>query len=271
MRAWVLLAQQEVWIGPAIPDISLLTNTTFSFSDREAQRAQGASNASNATSFCHSFDLTKKLSPAHVKGQIGFHPTMTGLMLGAQPSPPFKQFVKDLSLKLANSPPAWVHRVVIPSLLSPTAYSSQACHPQQVLQFLHALRALLRQYAKCLTVIMTVPLSLYPRTSGLTRWMELLCDGVLEFIPLQSTSIHKPPPSSKSGEKADEQVQGLVKVHSLPVFHEKGGGSHSALDDQSFSLSRSKGLIIKPYYLPPADGDETPADPRDSAKPSMDF
>ncbi|KAI0391998.1 PAXNEB protein-domain-containing protein [Xylariaceae sp. FL0594] len=219
--------------------------------DREAQRAHGASGASNAAPFCHSFDLTKKLSPANVKGQIGFHPTMTDLVLGAPPSPPFKQFIKDLAFKLANSPPAWIHRVVIPNLLSPTAYSSQACHPQHVLQFMHALRALLRQYSKSLTVIITLPLSLYPRTSGLTRWMELLCDGVLEFIPLQSTSIHNPPPSSKAGDKADEQVQGLVKVHSLPVLHEKGGGSHTAVDDQSFSLSRSKGLIIKPSHSLP--------------------
>lgn len=101
--------------------------------------------------------------------------------------------------------------------------------------------------------------------------MELLCDGVLEFIPLQSTTIHKPPPSPKNNSKDDEKVQGLVKVHSLPVFHEKGGGSHSALDDQSFSLSRSKGLIIKPFYLPPADGEENESKAGDSGKPVMDF
>ncbi|KAI1813237.1 PAXNEB-domain-containing protein [Poronia punctata] len=237
--------------------------------DREAQRSLGASDTGTAAPFCHSFDLTKKLSPGDVKGQIGFHPSMTG----PQSKPPFKQFIRDLSLKLANSPPGWVHRVVIPNLLSPTGYSSQASHPQEVIQFLHGLRALLRQYSKILTAIITLPLSLYPRTTGLTRWMELLCDGVLEFIPLQAMAIHKPPPSSSKGEgKGDEQVQGLVKVHSLPVFHEKGGGgSHSALDDQSFSLSRSKGLIIKPYYLPPADTEENATEAKDFAKPSMEF
>jgi elongator complex protein 4 len=101
--------------------------------------------------------------------------------------------------------------------------------------------------------------------------METLCDGVLEFIPLQTTSIHKPPPSSKGDAKDDEKLQGLIKVHSLPIFHEKGGGSHSVLDDQSFSLSRSRGLIIKPFYLPPADNDENEPKARDSEKPSMDF
>lgn len=101
--------------------------------------------------------------------------------------------------------------------------------------------------------------------------MEQLCDGVLEFIPLQTTAIHNAPPSSKGKGNDDEKVQGLVKVHSLPILHEKGGGSHSALDDQSFSLSRSKGLIIKPFYLPPADDDENEDKSGASEKPSMDF
>ncbi|KAI0409503.1 PAXNEB-domain-containing protein [Xylaria palmicola] len=239
--------------------------------DREAPRAQGASNPGATTPFCHEFDLTKRLSAGHVKGQIGFYPSMPIPTPGVQEPSPLKLFIKILSSKLAKSPPSDIHRVIVPSLLSPTTYSSSSSLPQEVLQFLHALRALLRQYPKKLTVLLTLPLSLYPRTTGLTRWMELLCDGVLEFIPLQSTTIHKPPPSSKGDSKDDEKVQGLVKVHSLPIFHEKGGGSHSALDDQSFSLSRSRGLIIKPFYLPPADGDENEPKAGESGKPSMDF
>ncbi|KAI1160468.1 Elongator complex protein 4 [Nemania serpens] len=239
--------------------------------DREAQRAQGALNASTAATFCHSFDLSKRLSPGDVRGQIGFHQSMAMPVPGAQQTSVFKLFIKDLSMKLGNSPPASVHRVMVPNLLSPTMYSSSSSQPQEVLQFLHAIRALLRRYPKTLTVIMTLPLSLYPRTAGLTRWIELLSDGVLEFIPLQSTTIHKPPPSSKGEGKDDEKIQGLIKVHSLPIFHEKGGGSHSALDDQSFSLSRSRGLIIKPFYLPPADDDGDEPKSGDAGKPNMDF
>ncbi|KAI0817084.1 Elongator complex protein 4 [Xylaria sp. FL0064] len=239
--------------------------------DREAQRAQSASSSGATTPFCHSFDLTKRLSPSDVKGQIGFHQSMVFSKPGAQQISPLKLFIRDLSSKLVNSTPSSIHRVIVPNLLSPTMYSSSSSLPQEVLQFCHALRALLRRYSKNLTILLTLPLALYPRTTGLTRWMELLCDGALEFIPLQSTSIHKPPPSLKKEGNDDEKVQGLVKVHSLPIFHEKGGGSHAALDDQSFSLSRSKGLIIKPFYLPPADSDENEHKSGDSAKSSMDF
>ncbi|KAI0131993.1 elongator complex protein 4 [Xylariales sp. AK1849] len=227
--------------------------------------------------FCHSFDLTKRLSPSDVKGQIGFHPSMSMPSLTIQPrevASPFKIFLGDISTKLANSPPTWVHRVIVPSLLSPTLYSSSLCCPEEVLQFLHGLRALLRQYSGYLTAIITLPLSLHPRASGLTRWMELLCDGVLELVPVQLNNVHAPPPDGKTETKSEEQIQGLLKVHSLPIYHEKGGGGSDGhtREDMSFSLSRSKGLIIKPFSLPPVLGeDEQHKNPASSTKTSIEF
>jgi elongator complex protein 4 len=187
---------------------------------------------------------------------------------------PFKAFIKDLSLKLSNSPPAWVHRVIVPGLLSPTSYLPTSTRPEEVLQFLHALRALLRRYQTQLTAIITIPLTLYPRNSGLTRWMELLSDGVLELVPLQSSSVHAPPPSAKADAKSEDQTQGLLKVHSLPIFDEKGGGSsesHASREDQSFSLSRSRGLVIRPYSLPPVGDEDEDKKSTESGKASMEF
>ncbi|KAI1780152.1 PAXNEB-domain-containing protein [Hypoxylon cercidicola] len=245
--------------------------------DRDAIQRQNSSVAGSTSIFCHSFDLTKRLGPTDVKGQIGFHPSM-GMPSLSSPernaSSPFKQFIKDVAYKLANSPPSWIHRVVVPGLLSPTGYSSSSSRPEEVLQFLHALRALLRQYPGKLTAIITLPLALYPRSMGLTRWMELLSDGVIELIPLQSSAVHAPPPSSKSDSKSEDQIQGLLKIHSLPIFHEKGGGSsetNSAHGDLSFSLSRSKGLVIKPFYLPPVGEDDQEKKKSDSSKGNMEF
>lgn len=88
--------------------------------------------------------------------------------------------------------------------------------------------------------------------------MELLSDGVLELVPLPATPGAAPPPSSPSTEKSD-QSQGLLKVHTLPVYHEKGGGgaeTSTFKETLSFSLSMSKGLNIKPYSLPPMIEDE---------------
>ncbi|KAI2614381.1 PAXNEB-domain-containing protein [Hypoxylon fragiforme] len=247
--------------------------------DRNAiTRQSSSSNGSTTSIFCHSFDLAKKLGPADVKGQIGFHPSMSIPSLTQAPEAlsPLKKFIKDITQKLINSPPSWIHRIIVPGLLSPTSYSSSSVRPEEVLQFLHALRGLLRQYPTKLTAIVSLPLSLYPRGTGLTRWMELLSDGVIELIPLQSGAIHVAPPSSssKSDSKSDEQTQGLVKVHSLPIFHEKGGGSsesNSAHGDLSFSLSRSKGLVIKPFYLPPVGDDEQDNKKEGSEKGSMEF
>lgn len=203
------------------------------------------------------------------------------------PPSPLKLFIRDLSARLASSPPGSVHRVVVPALLSPTAYSGTACRPEEVLQFLHALRALLRRYAARLTALITLPVTLFPRSAGLTRWAELLSDGVLELVPLRPDAAllahHAPPPSSsKSSSSADDQqqkTQGLLRVHALPVFDEKGGGSpeaHAARQDQSFAVSRSRGLVIRPFSLPPVLDDDNGAEQKEvgdkaASKKSMEF
>jgi len=51
----------------------------------------------------------------------------------------------------------------------------------------------------------------------------------------------------------------MCEIHRLPVFHERGGGNggHSeGGDDFAFSLSRRKGMVIKPFSLPPVEGDQ---------------
>ncbi|KAJ6443116.1 paxneb protein [Purpureocillium lavendulum] len=85
--------------------------------------------------------------------------------------------------------------------------------------------------------------------------MELLSDGVIELVPLRHLS---------HAEK--EKAQGMLRVHGLPVFHEKGGGLEGGWikQDMSFKLSASSGLIITPYSLPPVGegGDiQTPGTP----------
>ncbi|KAL2261133.1 hypothetical protein VTK26DRAFT_4680 [Humicola hyalothermophila] len=222
----------------------------------------------NQPTFCHSFDLTKRLAPNSCKGSLHPTPSPSPPMLFDQPtagttstSSPLKSILNHLQTKLATSPPTSIHRIVIPGLLSPTLYAPQCTHPSEILPFLHGLRSLLRQYPTQLTALVTLPTSLFPRsTSGLVRWIELLCDGVVELIPLPANpAAPPPPPSSSSAVGADkdkgDQTQGLLRVHTLPVYHEKGGGSGVATSEfretLAFSLSASRGLKIKPYSLPP--------------------
>lgn len=216
--------------------------------------------SSSVATFCHSFDLSKRLMTSSCKGSIWPTPS-TGppTLQHATPSSvsPFKAIIKHIKAKLETSPTE-IHRVVVPSLLSPTLYASGCTQPSEVLQFLHGLRALLRQYSGQLTVLITMPTSLFPRNTGLVRWMEILCDGVIELISLPARP-GAAAPSDKKDPKANEQPQGLLKVHTLPVYHEKGcGGAETSAfrETLSFSLSASKGLIIKPYSLPPMEEEE---------------
>ncbi|ATY65479.1 PAXNEB superfamily [Cordyceps militaris] len=204
---------------------------------------------STAAAFCHTFNLTKKLESSDVKGQLFGFPIVNAF---SPPSSFFRDFLASVAAKLTSSPPSTIHRVVVPSLLSPTLYPSYACNPEQVLRFLHRLRALLRQNHTRLTAVVTLPISLHPRANGLTRWAEHLCDGVLELVPLgHQIQVSRDPTS-------EDKAQGLVRVHSLPIFHERGGGLDEGWrrEDLSFKLSASTGLSITPYSLPPVGEDE---------------
>ena len=85
--------------------------------------------------------------------------------------------------------------------------------------------------------------------------MELLSDGVLELTPFPH-AVDAGPPLAASGAAtaAEEKPQGMVKIHRLPVFHERGGGGAGVGDDLAFTVSRRR-FVIKPFSLPPVEGD----------------
>ncbi|KAG8167945.1 hypothetical protein KVR01_003634 [Diaporthe batatas] len=227
--------------------------------------------------FCHAFDLTKRLASASIQGTISTTPAsvpQSPFSEAKEKQSPFKVFIQTLQGELQNSPPSTIHRAIVPSLLSPTLYPPGVCQPAEVLQFMHALRALLRQHGARLTALITLPVTLFPRNNGVTRWVELLSDGVLEMIPLPP-KLGAAPPSSNSESKVQEQSQGILRVHCLPVFHEKGGGgaeNHHFREDLSFHLSGTKGLVIQPYVLPPMEEeDHKEKSPPSTVKDGIDF
>ncbi|CAM1511083.1 Fc.00g085960.m01.CDS01 [Cosmosporella sp. VM-42] len=233
---------------------------------RDPQASVGPVTATST--YCHSFDLSKRLENNAIKGQL--FASAVDSPMAALSQAPFKRFIADVASRIKSSQPSIVHRIIVPSLLSPTLYSSSASQPREVLQFLHALRALLRQFPTQLTALLTLPIALFPRSSGLTRWMELLSDGVLELIPLQHQAPIARDPSN------EDKGQGWLRAHSLPVFHEKGGGLEGtwARESLSFRLSSSSGLVIVPFSLPPVGEEEEPvkaSKSNESKKESLDF
>lgn len=230
-----------------------------------------------AATYCHSFDLGKRLTQGDIKGKMHSNLSMDPrtMSLDAPPSSGsyLSAFIKSVQERIVTGGPSATHRVVIPSLLSPTLYPPSSCHPSEVLRFLHSLRALLRRHSTQLTAMVTLPISLFPRSHGLIRWMELLSDGVIELIPLPANP-GAPPPTS-GGAKSEEKSQGLLRVHSLPIYHEKGGGgaeNNHFREDLTFSLSASKGLVIKPFSLPPLGEEGQPEKlPASTVKDGIDF
>lgn len=102
--------------------------------------------------------------------------------------------------------------------------------------------------------MISLPLSLYPRASGLVRWLELLNSGVLELAPFPHSAEGDGTAARDPSGKAEEPPQGLLQVHRLPLLHERGIGVGTSENDWTFTLSRRK-FTIKPFNLPPLEGD----------------
>jgi elongator complex protein 4 len=218
--------------------------------------------------FCHSFDLAKRLESSHIQGKL--YATQVGDTWAGAERTPFRLFLAGVAAAVKTTPPNAIHRIIVPGLLSPALYPSAACRPQEALQFLHGLRALLRCHPSQIAALVALPVSLFPRSTGLNRWMELLSDGVLELIPLQHQSQMALEPGK------EDKSQGLLRAHSLPVFHEKGGGLEGSWsrEDLSFKLSASSGLVITPYSLPPVgeeDNASTPPKATEDKKDALEF
>ena len=187
---------------------------------------------------------------------------------------PFTPVLERLSASLSSSGPNTVHRIVISSLLSPALYPPHSSQPQYILKFLHGLRAIFAAHPNRATAIMSLPLSLYPRSSGLVRWIELLNDGVLELSPFPHSADGEAIVSRGLGGSAEEPPQGLLQIHRLPMLHDRGSGTASSEDDWTFTLSRRK-FTIRPFNLPPVGGDtnsqQTSGSEEKEKKSSVEF
>lgn len=92
---------------------------------------------------------------------------------------------------------------------------------------------------------------------------------MIELTPFpHSSDVVELSGESGSSKQSEEQPQGMFTIHRLPIFHERGGGSHVVGEDWVFTLSRRR-FNIKPFNLPPIEGDtEAQQGNADSKMPS---
>lgn len=205
--------------------------------------------------FCHTFDLAKKLT-------IGQTATINHIpiaIMAMDTQSPFDPVVMTLLKLLQSASSTTIHRIVIPSLLSPAFYPSHAASPGHLLNFFHSLRAMQRTFSERVVLMATLPTDLYSRTSGVIRWAEHLVDGVMELQPFPHIMDSANSLAESGGARVgEEQPQGLLKFHKLPALTERGASSAIAAgvgDDLAFTLSRRR-FVIKPFSLPPMEQDE---------------
>lgn len=142
------------------------------------------------------FDLTKRLGGPEISK--------------IQYLKPDRSIVSEIrKLAVAAQKENAILRVCIPTFLHPAIYDKQMADSDYVIGLFTELRALTREFKRNLVIIVSLPLVLYPKSSSLTRWMEILADCVLDFFPFDV-------------KVQEREFQGLVNVSKLPCLSDRG-------------------------------------------------
>ncbi|OZJ01770.1 hypothetical protein BZG36_05076 [Bifiguratus adelaidae] len=216
--------------------------------------------------FCHTFDLTKRPPTDIIEPLLNSSSSTTFLDLRTSWDAPtqgttddyktlldtIQQTVQQGGFSSLDAIPSTqerkVLRVGVQAIAGPT-WSND--HPNSLLQFLHALRGLLRFSFGA--AMITIPAHLYNDDIAIIRRVEHLCDAVVEVESFAGSPEHTSAAYSAT-------YHGLFYVHKLPVLNSllasstklsvlSAGGSNNL----AFKLRRKK-FSIETFHLPPEGG-----------------
>ena len=202
--------------------------------------AGSSTSPSTTIPFCHTFDLSTRLSPPYTSPPITYlPPTPTTRFPNLQPVATFLS--NNLNIPV---------RLVLPSLLSPLLYAPPPPTSDHTpfISYLLSLRRLLQSHP-LLALTISWPLALYPPSHSYTRWLERLSDGVLRLEAFPHGFSAEAAESDDGGKKGEEAMQGLLRVRKLPVLTERGMGM-GAGEDLAWRAGR-RGFVIREFNLPP--------------------
>ncbi|ODV89019.1 hypothetical protein CANCADRAFT_3656 [Tortispora caseinolytica NRRL Y-17796] len=185
--------------------------------------------ASSNTSLVRRLDLSKKLDPSKIRGSLTTSSTTQS-----------ETMLNEICKMVAENP-GNIIRVLIPQFLNPALYSSTFRQPQEyIISFLLKLREFCNKYKEQLTIMFTISLSLYPRDSSLTSWIERMSDAVVHIEPFKSRA--------NDAVVSQTKFQGIINVYRLPILSSRGSMEES-IYEHAFRISRS-GFEIEEWSIP---------------------
>lgn len=163
--------------------------------------------------YTYQFDLTERLRPIPNNNDISF----------VQLSNDYKRLlanIKNIIIQQTKTNHSKTIRLIIPNLLIPSIYPPESSQSTFMIPFIHGLRSLLKQYSNNLSLIMSLPIDLYPRSSHLTATIESFLDAVIHLQPFNQEMSQL---IERAYKNEPTKIQhGLVNILKLPVLSERG-------------------------------------------------
>ncbi|BFZ58961.1 Elongator subunit elp4 [Savitreella phatthalungensis] len=193
--------------------------------------------------FCHDYDLTKRRNRSSLDPAL-LHDSPAPASTGDPFTPILASLVQMLD-ETAKERPKNVLRCVLPGLLSPTSYPTNAALPRYYIHFMSTLRALLKKNRARMVLLCSLSVDLYPRTTPSTRWSEILLDGSFTLRPFATSATGAVNELATTAEPTGNTPQGLLLIHKMPGFESSQAVVHN---DLSFRATR-KNFVIEAWTL----------------------
>lgn len=206
----------------------------------EQRAADSTAPESTKQHYNATFDFTSRLIPSPNPNEITYiNPTSLASLIVS-----LEKIIKESTLV----------RIVFPSFLHPVIFPPACSSPKQLMPFFHLLHGLCKKYPYSVSMVMSLPLDLYPRHSAVTRWAEHQSDGVIQLDPFP--------------ESLESQSQGLVNVFKIPVTSERGV-MVSKRGEYAFRVGK-KTFEIRDFGIPVDESEQDNTNTNNNS-PSIDY
>lgn len=190
--------------------------------------------------YSHQFDITTRLMPAPASTEITF----------VSPMQPVQMVLNQLEQAIKRHNGKLI-RVVAPSILHPAMYPPNMFSLSKIMPLLHGVRSLVKKYANRCVFMASVSSDLLDK--HLLSQMENTFDSVINLEPFGQEMTQLLERAYKS--QPNKIQQGLLHIHKLPVFSERGE-MHVLKSSYAFKNGKRK-FEIEEWGIPVDDVEES--------------
>ncbi|KAK9457109.1 Elongator complex protein 4 [Dipodascopsis uninucleata] len=178
--------------------------------------------------YCSTFDITTQMISSSIsESPVIIDPSVNEL----------ESIIVSLRRIMGATDKRQIVRVVLPGFLIPMSYNiTRVFNSNNLLRFLSQLRALLKNNRSRMSVLLTLPSTLFDENNSIMfELMQRYFDSLIRILPIAISN-------------GESRYQGFIDVEKLPIMSDRGA-MMTRKREFAFKIGKS-GMIIEPWSIP---------------------